>query len=394
MKILHRVAAVIGLGALVLAGCGAAENGGSSDSGDKFKIALSLSYTGNDWQDGAANLVKAAAASDDYKDKVDLQVDIAGTEVTKQIQTLNNEIAAGVDAIIVYPISPTALNSTIKKACDQGIIVIAYDSLVTEECAYNVHIDQYEHGEFGATWLAEELGGKGKIANITGVPGTTVDSDRQSALEDVLKNYPDIEIAGAAPGEWAQSVGRQAFESIYAAHPDVDGVFAQAGCWAITQFLLDEGKDPIPCAGEFTNGHHVFMLPEEQGGIGLPSATAGSPLYSGELAFINAVRMLEGEEVAKNIVLPLPKFTTADVIAAGDKAHGENASEEGWLMLSPGLVPGGFFDSFWSPLVTQGYKAALTGEPDTISEAKPCSEVEGCIEKDGLEFDDKHAGGN
>lgn len=384
-------------GALTLtAACGAADDdsgSGGSDDG-KYKIALNLSFTGNDWQDQAANLIKAAAASDNYKDKVDLQVDIAGPEVTKQIQTLNNEIAAGVDAIIVYPISPTALNSTIKKACEKDILVFAYDSLVSEPCAFNTHIDQYEHGKYNAEWLVKELGGKGTIANVTGVAGTTVDSDRLKALEDVLAENPGVKVAGAAPGDWTQSLGAQAFASIQSAHPDVDGVFAQAGCWAITEYQLKKNQEPLPCAGEYTNGHHIYMLPEELGGIGLRSSSAGSPVYSGELAFINAVRALDGEDVAKNIVLPLPHFNTDDVAKMGEDAFGTNPAEDGSVMLPPGTVKGGFFDGFWSPLVEQGYKAAQTGEPDTISTAKPCAEVEGCIEKDKLEFDDNHAGGN
>lgn len=381
---------------LAIAACGAADSTSNSDAkkDGKYKVALSLSFTGNDWQDQAANLVKAAAASDSYKSKVDLSVDIAGTEVTKQIQTLNNEIAAGVDAIVVYPLSPTALNATIAKACDKGILVFAYDSLVTAPCAYNVHIDQYEHATYTATWLAKELGGKGKIANITGVPGTTVDSDRQKGLKDVLKQYPGITIAGSARGDWNQSLGKQAFASIEAAHPDLDGVFTEVGCWSITDYQLKENKKPLPCAGEYTNGHHIDMLSKALGGIGLRSSSAGSPVYSGELAFISAIRVLDGEKVAKNTVLPLPAFNTDDVNAMGKKAFGLNPAVDGSLMLPPGTVKGGFFDGYWSELVEQGYKAALTGKPDTISTAKPCSEVKGCVETAKLTMDDNHSGGN
>lgn len=388
--------AVAAMCAASLAACGEADKAAgtsSSPESGKYKVALSLSYTGNDWQDEAANLVKAAAKSDDYKDKVDLTVDIAGSEVTKQIQTLNNEIASGVNAIVVYPISPTALNSTIKKACDKGIKVFAYDSLVTEPCAYNVHIDQYAHAYYTMSWLAEELKGKGTIANITGVPGTTVDQDRQKAVKDVLKKFPGITVAGAANGAWAQTQGAQAFQQIWTAHPDIDGVFAEVGCWSIAKVQIAAGKTPLPCAGEYSNGHHIMMLPKALGGIGYRSSSAGSPVYSGEMAFISAVRALDGEKVAHDIILPIPKFNTDDVNALGDKAVNLNPAEGG-LMVPPGTVSGGFFDGFWSPLVTQGIKAAQTGQPDTISSAKKCSEVKDCIEQDKLVFDDNHSGGN
>lgn len=378
-----------------LSACGSAATGGGakkSHSGP-YKIALSLSYTGNDWQDEAANLVKAVAASDEYKDKVKFQVDIAGADVSKQIQTINNEVQAGMDAIIVYPISPTALNATIEKACSAGVIVYAYDSLVTAPCAHNVHIDQYEWGVKSATWLAEAMGGKGKIADISGVPGTTVSADRQKALTDTLKKYPGITIAGNANGAWAQAQGKQAFTSIEAGNPDLAGIYAEAGCYAITDYLQTSGKKVLPCAGEMSNGHHQFMLPTALGGIALPSSSAGSPVYSGELAFIDSVKILEGGKVGKNIILPLPYFTSADLAKLGSKAVGEDPSK-GALVMPKDKVQPGFFDDFWSPLVSQGMNAALTGKPDKITTPKPCGDVTGCKEEDKLTFDDNHSGGN
>ena len=40
------------------------------------------------------------------------------------------------DAILVDAASDAALNPTIKKACDAGIVVISFDQVVTEPCAY------------------------------------------------------------------------------------------------------------------------------------------------------------------------------------------------------------------------------------------------------------------
>lgn len=402
--------------ATVLAGCGSNTNssgGGQGASGPStvakaqhskpYKVALSLSYTGNDWQDEAANLVKAEAKTAPYDKDVQLRVDIAGADVTKQIQTLNNEISAGMDAIIVYPISPTALNATITKACQKGIYVYAYDSLVTAPCAYNVHIDQYEWGVKSATWLAEELHGHGAIANISGVPGTTVDTDRQQALKDVLAKYPGITVAGTANGSWAQAQGKTAFQQIESGHPQLDGVYAEAGCYAITQYLLSSGKKPLPCAGEMANGHHLYMLSPQlcqQVGIDpsncvhLPSSSAGSPVYSGELALINAVKLLEGQKVAHDTILPLPYFTTVDLDKMGAQAVGDNPAK-GALVFPPSVVPNpGFFGDFWNPLVEQGVHAGLSGASDKISDAKPCSDVQGCKTQDQLTFDKQHSGGN
>jgi ribose transport system substrate-binding protein len=79
----------------------------------KFKIYLSLSYSGNSWQSEAANIVKALAATPPYDQMVELKEVISGTEVSAQISAYESMIADGADGIISFPVSPTGLNRTI-----------------------------------------------------------------------------------------------------------------------------------------------------------------------------------------------------------------------------------------------------------------------------------------
>ena len=82
----------------------------------------------------------------DFADKVDLQVQVAGPNAQRQIQQINAMVQQGAQAIVVYPISPTALNAAVKNACDKGVMIIAYDADISEPCAYNVSINQEEAG--------------------------------------------------------------------------------------------------------------------------------------------------------------------------------------------------------------------------------------------------------
>src|SRR5215207_6847483 len=128
---------------------------GQATAADKHKIFLSMSYIGNDWQAEAANMVNAMAQQ-------------------------------GAEAVVVYPISPSALNQVVKNACDKGVMIIAYDAEITEPCAYNVSIDQEEAGRVTAEWLVDKLAGKGNNVAITGVPGTSVDTLRTKAAKEVF----------------------------------------------------------------------------------------------------------------------------------------------------------------------------------------------------------------
>src|ERR1700691_3430072 len=220
---------------------------GATQAADKkFKIFLSLSYIGNDWQAEAANMVKAMAAHKNFADKVDLQVQVAGPNAQRQIQQINAMVQQGAQAIVVYPISPTALNTAVKSACDKGVMIIAYDAEITEPCAYNVSIDQEEAGRVTAEWLVKKLNGKGNIVAITGVPGTSVDTLRTKAAKEVFAKHPDIKIVAEARGMWSQAVARTELSKIAATRDwdQIDGLWMQVGCYTANSMQVESGKKP------------------------------------------------------------------------------------------------------------------------------------------------------
>src|SRR5438067_5463507 len=160
-----RIAATVGLT------CGIGLGIASAGAAEKFKIFLSMSYIGNDWQAEAANMIKAMAAHKSMVDKVDLQVQVAGPNAQRQIQQINAMVQAGAQAIVVFPISPTALNGAVKNACDKGVLVFAYDAEITESCAYNISIDQSESGRVTAEWLVKQVSRTASTTILTGGPG-------------------------------------------------------------------------------------------------------------------------------------------------------------------------------------------------------------------------------
>ena len=110
------------------------------------------------WMKANRNMMTAFAESSDYKDKVDLHVQVVDNgDAQRQSQQINAMIEAGADVIVVYPSSPTALNRSIKNACRQGITVMAWDSTVTEKCATNVHADNAVQATTEAKWVAERV---------------------------------------------------------------------------------------------------------------------------------------------------------------------------------------------------------------------------------------------
>ncbi len=361
-------------------GCAAAiaASAAPSHAAEKHKIFLSMSYIGNDWQAEAANMVKAMANSADMRDKVDLQVQVAGPDAQKQIQQINSMAQAGAEGIVVYPISPTALNQVVRAACKKGVTIIAYDAEITEPCAYNVSIDQEEAGRVTAEWLVKKLNGKGNIVAITGVPGTSVDTLRTKAAKEVFAKNPGIKIIAEAPGMWSQAVARTELSKILATRnwDEIDGLWMQVGCFTANSMQLEAGRKPDQlkaCAGEGSNGGRIEALSPDtkvEGAngayapMGAPRISYASPPYSGALALKLAVQKLEGKKVEQFTKLPLPLVTNETVKLCEKGTWQEMAA--GCNVFEPAVVhnPGWFASIYSAQTPEVGLQAALNGTPE------------------------------
>ncbi len=119
-----------------------------ADTSDK-KIALSNNYAGNSWRQamlkswdkvtGEAVAEGVVAAADPFT--------TAENQVTEQAAQIQNLILQGYDAIVINAASPDALNGAVKEACDAGIIVVSFDGIVTEPCAWRIAVDFKQMGE-------------------------------------------------------------------------------------------------------------------------------------------------------------------------------------------------------------------------------------------------------
>jgi ABC-type sugar transport system substrate-binding protein len=168
---------------------------GSAIAEDHYKVFLDMSYSGNTWQAAAANGIKALASTPPYDKSVEFKTVISGTDVQHQISDLQSMVASGANAIILYPLSPTALNRVIKQACAKGVVVFAYDSTVTEPCAHNVSNITAHYGANTAQWMVNQMGGKGEVIFNHGVAGTTVTKTYDEQAYGVFRKYPGIKIS-------------------------------------------------------------------------------------------------------------------------------------------------------------------------------------------------------
>lgn len=159
-------------------------------------------------------------------DSIEIRLASANDDNKKQIQQINQFIDERVDLLIVSPNQLNTISSAIERAYDKGIPVILYDRKVSSE-RYTAFIgcDNYVVGQSMARFIAQQTKGKGRIAEIQGLEGSSPAMDRHRGFVDALKAYPGMALVASAAGNWKEDGGKKAMKQILKQTQDFDYVF-------------------------------------------------------------------------------------------------------------------------------------------------------------------------
>jgi ribose transport system substrate-binding protein len=311
-------AATIGMAAsLSLASSQAADTGVATGNTSAKRIVLSNFYAGNTWRQqmlkawdqSAAEAVKAGL----IKEAEVVNANNSASEQASQIESL---IVEGWDAIVVDPISPTALNGVIQEACDAHIVVVVFNETSTAPCAYKLANDYVEVGTAEAAFVGKKLNGKGNVLEIRGIAGTSADDDMHKGIVDGLAKFPGIKIAGSVHGNWTGTITQKEVASILPSLPPIDAVVTQGGDgWGSYQAFKAASR-PTP----------IIIMGHRQDELALwKDLLKADPSYdtfshnstpaTSKIAFWIAQQLLAGKKVPASIVLQTPVIEKKDLDA-------------------------------------------------------------------------------
>ena len=150
-----------------------------------------------------------------------------------QNKQVNQFIDEGVDLLIVSPNQLSAISKAVERAYDKGIPVILYDRKTNSD-KYTAFIgcDNYTIGKSMGTFIAQQLQGKGRIVEISGLEGSSPALERHRGFMDAIKPYPGLQVVASEEGNWKEEGGIQAMKRILKQTQDFDYVFAHNDCLA------------------------------------------------------------------------------------------------------------------------------------------------------------------
>ena len=144
-----------------------------------------------------------------------------------QNKQINQFVDEGVDLLIVSPNQLSAISKAVERAYDKGIPVILYDRKTNSD-KYTAFIgcDNYTIGKSMGTFIAQQLQGKGRIVEISGLEGSSPALERHRGFMDAIKPYPGLQVVASEGGNWKEEGGIQAMKRILKQTQDFDYVFA------------------------------------------------------------------------------------------------------------------------------------------------------------------------
>ena len=276
-----------------------------------FRIALANGYIANTWRIQMIQTAKAYAAQPEVAAKLkEFKVVSTGEDVAAQISAINNFIDSGFDAIVVNAQNPSAFGPVIDRAKEAGVVLVAFDNILDTEDAINVNVDQKGLGELWGKWLVDHVPNGGKVLEVRGVAGTSVDTDRHAGIHEVLdasgKNWNVVEVVG----KWDDGTAQKATADAIAVNGKFDGITAQGGDTGVVQAMIDAKHPFVPFGGETENGFRKFCAAHAADGLTCTSAGTGPAQVA--VAIKTAIDALEGKVVPQSVKLPLAVVSDPD----------------------------------------------------------------------------------
>ncbi len=282
-----------------------------------YRIGLANGYVANTWRIQMIQTAKAYAAQPNIAEQLsEFKVVSTGEDVAAQISAINNFIDSGFDAVVVNAQNPQAFAPVIRRAKEAGVVLVAFDNILDTQDAINVNVDQKGLGVLWANWLDKHLENGGKILEVRGVAGTSVDTDRHNGIHETLdatgKNWEVIEVSG----KWDDGTAQKATADAIAVHGHFDGITAQGGDTGVVQAMIDANHPMVPFGGETENGFRKFCA--ARAGEGLVCSSAGTGPAQVAVAIKTALDALKGKVVPQSVKLPLA------IVEDPDFKDGEN----------------------------------------------------------------------
>lgn len=257
------------------------------------------------------------AMNDAIKGAVEANGDILITldpalDQVRQISQIEDLIAQGVDAIFLNPVDWQGVTPALIACKEAGIPIINVDAPVYDEeyVACIVASDNVSAGQLCGEDMLKRING-GKVV-ILEHPTAKSAVDRILKFDELIADNPSFVVAARQSSEGQLEIAMPVMENIIQANPDISAVMClndPTALGAIAALRAANALEGVLIYGVDGSPDAKKMIKD-----GLMTGTAAqSPINIGITAVEMAYKLLSGEEIEKNVLVPIQLITADNV---------------------------------------------------------------------------------
>ena len=286
---------------------------GSSAAKVDGSVGLAVSTQNNPFFVTLVEGAKAEAA----KLGIDIQVTDAGDDAAKQATDIETLVASGISVLIVNPVDSDAVAGSVQAAIAAGVKVISVDRAVNGveiDCA--IASDNVAGAAMATQFIVDTLGEGTVVAELEGVTGASAAIDRSAGFHQVADSK--LEVVASQTANFDRAQGMSVMENMLQANGEIKAVFAANDEMALgaLEAIAGAGRDILVVGFDATDDAVEAVKAGRMGGT-----IAQQPALLGATAVQNALKLINGETVEKNIPVEVTLITRDNADAAGEKVE-------------------------------------------------------------------------
>ena len=292
-----------------------AENG-------RYRVALAAQGPTNSWA-----LENEEAFKYHAKERnVDVLYASANGDATKQVDNIQQLASQDPDAMVVVPMGP-GIKGQVQAAANQNIpVVLCAGRLEGNSGAISTVARSYElQATLWAEWLVKQLGGKGRIAMLSGIAGVPTAEYQKKAAEAVFAKHPDIKIVSKEYTDWSPTKAKTVAASLIG--KNLDGIWSDSGIsdLGVVEAYQSAGKPVPPVTGDSSN---AFLKAVD--GKNVKFALSAFPPEQSTQCLDVALDALAGKKVPNVVNVDSAAYTDQEL----DKYIRRDCSNDLWIPTS------------------------------------------------------------
>ena len=238
-----------------------------------------------------------------------LTVSDAQDDPALQLRQIQEQIAIAYDLLLLNPTSTDlSAQETVTSANPRPPIITVDRELSGIDVLSHIASDNTAGGRMAAAYIATNLGGKGDLLELVGIPGTSAALGRSAGFHEEIAQHPGITVSHRVFADFDRATARKVMLDFFSAQKRADAIFAHNDEMLLG--AIDAARHLGVKLPPVLVGYDALGETRRAIDAGIVSASiAQQPAEMGRLAIEAAVHYFRGEDVPPRTMTELTLIT-------------------------------------------------------------------------------------